>query len=55
MENQYWIMVGGFNLITSLEEEKGGRRTLEAPNIDFKDLIQEQRMVDIEIGNGWYT
>ena len=55
MENQCWIMGGDFNLITSLVEKKGGRRTLEATNIVFKDFIQGRWLVDIETGNGWFT
>ena len=39
MENHLWIVGGDFNMNTSLKEKKGGRRTLEATNISFKDFI----------------
>ena len=44
-------MGGDFNLITSLEEKKGGRRSLEVPNISFKYMIHRRQFVDIEMGN----
>ena len=55
MEDRFWIVGGDFNLITSLEENKGGRRSLEVPNISFKYLIQRRQLVDIEMQNKWYT
>ena len=51
IESHFWIVRGDFNLITSLEENKGARRSLEVPNISFKDMIHRRQFVDIETGN----
>ena len=49
-------MLGGdFNLITSLEEKKGGRRCLEEECNLFKDTIEELGLVDIYPREGWFT
>ena len=49
-------MVGGdFNLITSLEEKKGGRHCLEEECNIFRDTIEDLGLVDISPGVGWYT
>ena len=42
-------------MIASLGEKKGGRRVLGTSNEDFKDFIEENSLVDVEIGNEWFT
>jgi hypothetical protein len=34
-----WILGGDFNMITNLDENRGGRAKLEADNTHFKDFI----------------
>ena len=46
---------GIFNLITSLDEKKGGIRHLENENIQARDTIEELKMVDIVIGIDIFT
>ena len=48
-------MGGCFNLITSLGEKKGGKNILGEANEDFKEFIEDNRFVDVQIGNGWFT
>ena len=44
-------MVGGdFNLITSLEEKKGGRRCLEEECDRFRETIEDLDLVEITSG-----
>jgi len=38
--NQPWIVGGDFNIITSLEEKKGGIRKLDKDNIQLKEVLQ---------------
>ena len=49
-EGRNWILGGYFNLITSLEENKGGRRRLEEECELFRDTIEDFRMVDLMLG-----
>ena len=46
---------GDFNLITSLIENKGGRRRLEEETELFCDMIKDLKLVDILSGEGWFT
>ena len=39
MDNDHWVVGGDFNLITSLEEKKGGRRKLEEECEGFTSLL----------------
>ena len=49
-------MVGvDFNLITSLEEKKGGRCCLEEECNLFHETIEDLGLVDITPGFGWFT
>ena len=39
--SKHWVLGGEFNLITSLEEKKGGRCRLEEECETFRDTIEE--------------
>jgi exonuclease III len=52
---QHWIVSGDFNMITSLEEKKGGRRHLEQEGEAFSDVIEQLHMVDMKTSNGVFT
>ena len=54
-EGRQWVLGGDFNLITSLEEKKGGRRQLEEECEIFIDTIEELILVDITPGKGRFT
>ena len=54
-EEKLWLLVGDFNLITTLEEEKGGLRREEPEMEKFKDIQEELQLVDIPTINGKYT
>ena len=43
-----WIVGGYFNLITSLREKKGGRRVLNKYQEEFKEILVQSSLVDIE-------
>jgi hypothetical protein len=44
MQDQQWIFGGGeFNLITSLEEKKGGVHKMDVENNLFKEIIYSYR------------
>jgi exonuclease III len=51
----FWLMGGDFNLITSLEEKKGGLRRLDLKHLAFKEFIQDHQLIDLETNNGIYT
>ena len=42
-------------MITTLEEKRGGLRRIDSDMEAFKDMISEQRMVDIQTINGTHT
>eukprot|EP00253_Pinus_taeda_P003536 PITA_03536 len=50
-----WIIGGDFNMITKLEEKKGGQATLEQENDHFKDFIQNNLLIDMQTSNGMHT
>ena len=50
-----WIIGGDFNMITFLREKKGARRVLDRYKEDFSDYVGHSPLIDIEMGNGWYT
>jgi len=50
-----WIIGGDFNMITTLEEKRGGLRRVDSDMEAFRDMISEQRMVDIQTINGTHT
>ena len=55
MGSKHWILGGDFNLITSLEENKGRRCKLEEESETLKDTIEELRLVYITMGDIWFT
>lgn len=50
-----WIVVGDFNMITSLEEKWVGLRRTDPDMEAFGDMITEQRLVNIPTTNGIHT
>ena len=42
-------------MITSLRENKGGRRVLDKFEEDFRELLAHSPLADIEMGDGWFT
>eukprot|EP00253_Pinus_taeda_P024854 PITA_24854 len=50
-----WIIGGDFNMITKLEENKGGRTMLEQENGHFKEFIQNNLLIDMQFSNGMHT
>eukprot|EP00253_Pinus_taeda_P016325 PITA_16325 len=46
-----WINDGDYNIITTLEEKKGGRMKLEGDSIGFKEFIQSNHLMDIQTSN----
>ena len=51
----HWILGGDFNIIRSLEEEKGGIRTLSRVSTTFNKVIEDVHLVDVQTPNGFYT
>jgi exonuclease III len=52
---QRWILGGDFNMITGLEEKKGGHRSLGNDNINFNDTIGRLKLIDVGTDNGMFT
>jgi len=50
-----WITGGDFNMITRLEEKRGGRIKLDCESMHFKNYIHNNGLIDIEFNNGVYT
>ena len=48
-------MGGDFNLITSLRENKRGRRVLDKYQEAFRDFLTQSPFIDLETGDGWFT
>jgi hypothetical protein len=53
--NHQWILGGDFNMITSLEEKKGGTRRLGNDSEQFHRIIILLNLIDIGIDNGPFT
>lgn len=51
----HWLMGGDFNLIRSLEEKKGGTKTLSGISQAFNMVIEDQHLMDIQTPNGFHT
>ena len=43
----HWIIGGYFNLIRSLDEKKGGTRSLSNVSVSFNEVIEELHLVDV--------
>ena len=54
-ERGTWVLGGDFNLIANLGEKKGGRRSLDKYQEAFCEFLSQSSLVDVEIGNLWYT
>jgi exonuclease III len=52
---QRWILGGDFNMITGLEEKKGGHHSLGNDNISFNDTIGLLNLIDVGTDNGMFT
>jgi len=50
-----WIIGGDFNMITKLEEKRGGRVRIDQENVHFKDFIQNNSLIDLQFCNGIQT
>lgn len=50
-----WILDSDFNIILSLEENKGGSRKLNRDSEGFQNIIDDMKLVDLETTNGMYT
>jgi hypothetical protein len=50
-----WILGGDFNLITTLQDKKGGCISLTQEDICFKEFIENNDMIDLETSNGIFT
>lgn len=46
---------GDFNLIKSLEEKKGGIRTLSSNSATFNKMIEELQLAEIHTTDGYFT
>ena len=55
MGPDHWIIDGDFNLIRSLEETKGGIRTLSGVSSSFNETIKDLHLVDVKTPNGFFT
>ena len=51
---RHWILGGDFNMITSLEENKGGKIILEGEHVLFQEAIEDIGLVDIVTGEDIY-
>ena len=49
------VIGGDFNLIANLGENKGGRRILDKYQEAFYEFPSQSPLVDLEMGNRWYT
>ena len=50
-----WVIGWDFNMITSLREKKEGRNTLDKYQEDFGETLANSTLVDLEMGDGWFT
>ena len=55
MPLEHWVVGGDFNLITSLEEKKGGWHCLEEECNLFCETVEDLGLVDITPSVGWFT
>ena len=55
VDRSHWVLGGDFNLITNLQEKKGGTRKLDPTAERFSNLIHQLKLVDIRTTNGLFT
>ena len=53
--DRIWIMGGDFNLIKSLEEKKGGVRSLYDSSLRFGECIEKLNLIDMRTNNSLFT
>eukprot|EP00253_Pinus_taeda_P019617 PITA_19617 len=54
-EYSLWLIGGDFNIITKLEEKRGGRAKLDQDSTHFKDFIHNNSLIDLQTPNGVHT
>jgi hypothetical protein len=52
---QRWILGGDFNMITGLEEKRGGNHVMVNDNMLFNRTIDLLNLIDVETDNGPFT
>jgi len=50
-----WITGGDFNMITKMEEKRGGRNKLDKESNNLKEYIQSNWLIDMPFNNGLFT
>lgn len=50
-----WIMGGGFNMIKSLSEKKGGTIVLNKDSLAFQSFTDNKNLVESDSSNGFFT
>jgi len=53
--SQRWVLGGYFNMITGLEEKKGGTQTLGNDSENFNCIIGLLKLIDVGTDNGPFT
>lgn len=54
-KHQLWISGGDYNMIASLEEEKGGCCRINREGSILKDFVRDNWMIDLPTNNGLFT
>lgn len=54
-QHPLWISGGDFNMITRLEEKRGGRCRGSQEGFPLKDFIQDNWLIDLPFNNGIFT
>jgi exonuclease III len=55
IQDHHWLLGGDFNMITTLQEKKGGQHRLDVDSEAFKETVEKLRLADIQMSNGCYT
>ena len=50
-----WLLGGDFNMITNIQENKGGRMHLDLDSNGFKKFIHGNHLIDLQTSNGIFT
>lgn len=50
-----WIVAGDFNVVTSLEEKRGGISRLGPSSSMLRDNISHLNLIDVKPGSGTFT
>lgn len=54
-EYSLWLIGRDFNMITKLEEKRGGRAKMDQDSTHFKDFIHNNSLIDLQTPNGVHT